>query len=98
MLGCYDEPPRMTASELSMARPTYRTTPPPSVSSVPLAKTAEPHELSGALGAFTWQATAQGYRIFHDGAEVVLGQGQASVLTNAQRAVQALHNRGVVQI
>jgi uncharacterized lipoprotein NlpE involved in copper resistance len=76
---------------------TYRTSPPTtSASEARTARPADPHELSGTHGPFTWQATTTGYRILHDGVEVALGTGNATARTNAQRAIQALVNRGVV--
>ncbi len=59
-------------------------------------KKIHPTELSGAASnGFSYVATAGGYRILRDGVEVALGVGQACVETNAQRAIQALANRGV---
>jgi len=61
-----------------------------------VAKKVEPAEISGtASNGFSYVATASGYRILRDGVEVALGLGTACVATNAQRAEQALVNRGV---
>jgi len=62
----------------------------------PVVQAPRPTELSGEVShGFSYVATATGYSILRDGAQVAIGLGNACVETNAQRARQALANRGV---
>jgi hypothetical protein len=64
-----------------------------------VAKKVHPTEIRGdAAHGYGYVATASGYQLFRDGVEVGIGVGQACVETNAQRARQALANRGIIPV
>jgi hypothetical protein len=71
----------------------------PRVVAAPVEQKPRIDELRGeATNGFGYVATSRGYTIYRNGIEVGVGVGTACVETNAQRAAQALTNRGVALV